>query len=380
MPLYRHQYKNENISAIPETFTANDSISGYLCSASLTDSDNYPWKVWTQSYSTSEWTWWSGPVSLPQWIQIEVPAAFVPSAFMVMNEIASPLNMKSGVFQGSNNGSDWTDLYTISNWGNTAGYKETIELTTNTAYRYFRLYVTEGWQSDAGVSIQAMQIFRKEVSASGFDELGHPEEYYSADDAGCNILSIPSGYLWGYLNGKLLPGNNITATRTGNQAADSNGYFDMGSGNYFDLNSTVLTGRSARTFVLQATISPDIRIQFIDGGSTSDNEMFGLGWGKSGASIFYHFWANDNQSWLSLSPGSYILAFVYDGSVLTVYKDGTVLGTYNTVLNTGSGSNYRIGQYVIDDWYSGAAWKSMLCAIYDRVLTQDEITKFQRFI
>ena len=80
-----------------------------------------------------------------------------------------------------------------------------------------------------------------------------------------------------------------------------------------------------------------------------------------------------NLSWLDLSSGSYLLAFVYDGSAITVYKDGVVLGSYTTTLNTGTSSNYRIGQYVIDDWYASGEWKSNFCVVYDKALTSDEI-------
>ena len=170
--------------------------------------------------------------------------------------------------------------------------------------------------------------------------------------------------------------NIITATNNGNITADNDGYFTYGNGKYFDFDSQVMTGNSARTFVLQSTISAS-NIQFIDGGSPSYNQMFGLGWGRNTDKTFYHFWSNDNASWLDLSPGSYILAFVYDGSVLTVYKDGNVLGTYNTQLSTGTSSNYRIGQYVIDDWYCTGEWKSNFCAVYDRALTETEIKSFK---
>lgn len=190
MPLYYHKLEKNPVPAIPTTFTSNTSIPGYVCSASNEyDSSHAAYAVWKQDYTTSEWAWWPGNVSLPQWIQIEVPEAFVPTSFMVMNEIATPASMKAGIFQGSNNGSNWTDLYTISDWPSDAGYRNIMELSTNNAYKYYRLYVTDGWVSGDAVSIQAMQIFKGDTYLSqGFDTFGLPEESYNAAEAGCGRL------------------------------------------------------------------------------------------------------------------------------------------------------------------------------------------------
>ena len=169
-----------------------------------------------------------------------------------------------------------------------------------------------------------------------------------------------------------MSGTEITATNNGSVTADENGYFTFGNGKYFNFDSTVATGSSARTFILQATIS-DGNIQFIDGGSRSGSMMFGLGWGRNSNKMFYHFWSNDNASWLDLNAGSYVLAFVYNGSALTVYKDGIVLGTYTTSLNTGTDYKYRIGQYTCDDWYCQGEWKSKYCIVFDKALSAEEI-------
>lgn len=214
-------------------------------------------------------------------------------------------------------------------------------------------------------------------TSEGFNDFGKAIKYRSAKAAQCSPALIVPGYIWGYRNGRILPKSSITATRTGS-AADAEGYFAMGNNDYFDFNSTVMTGSAARTFVLQATISSGTKIQFIDGGAQAASQMFGLGWGRDTNYLFYHFWSNDGSSWLNLSPGSYMLAFVYTGSSLIVYKDGVFLGSYTTSLNTGTAMNYRIGRYGIDDWYSNGSWKSNFCAVYDKALTQDEIKKFKQ--
>ena len=188
--LFHHKFIDKDTSAIPTTFTSDSSIPGYVCSASNTQNPYYPWSVWTQDYTTSDWGWYSGSVSMPQWIQIEVPQAFVPSAVAIYNEINTPANMKAAVFQASNDGTNWTSLYTISDWPNTATHTEKLKLNTSQAFKYFRLYITDAYQT--GVAIQAMQIFKREIFSSGFNNCGKPVKYRSAQLADCAAtISVP---------------------------------------------------------------------------------------------------------------------------------------------------------------------------------------------
>ena len=86
MPLYHHKQETSEVSVIPTTFTSNTSNSGYVCSASVSETSTQPWKVWKRDYVTADWGWWTGSSpSFPVWIQIEVPQSFVPSAFIVSN-------------------------------------------------------------------------------------------------------------------------------------------------------------------------------------------------------------------------------------------------------------------------------------------------------
>lgn len=214
-----------------------------------------------------------------------------------------------------------------------------------------------------------------EYSTKGFDDFGFSIPYDSAWDAGCSYLSyrIPDGYIWGYINGDLLKNNTITATNTG-VTADSEGFFTLGDGKYFTFDELVMTGNSPRTFIFQITFL-STNAQFVSGGSMGDRMAFYMGWGKSSDKLFYHFWGNayDNRYWLDLNSGSYILAIVYTGSTLIMYKDGDVLGSTDININTGTGETYRIGQEQWDDWGCNGEWKSKFFAAYDRALTQEEI-------
>ena len=149
--------------AIPTTFTSNTSIDGYTINQSH-GAGSYPqaWCVFNQNTTTGDYAWWTGNIGVsqdnPAWFSIEVPEAFIPKAFRVMNEISSPQNFKDAVFQGSNDGEVWDDLYSITDSPNTTGYIKLYEFDCNTAYKHFRMLFTASHAS--GVSVQAFQIFK----------------------------------------------------------------------------------------------------------------------------------------------------------------------------------------------------------------------------
>lgn len=155
---------SDSEAAIPTGFTSNTSIPGYIVNQSSGDG-SYPqaWVVFNQVDNIGDYAWWSGNIGVtsnnPCWFSIELPVAIQPTGIMIMNEIETPENFKTAIFQGSNNGSSWTDLYTINNSPNTAGYKKEYPFVCNTAYRYFRMLFTASHSS--GVSVQCFQIFKK---------------------------------------------------------------------------------------------------------------------------------------------------------------------------------------------------------------------------
>lgn len=195
-----------------------------------------------------------------------------------------------------------------------------------------------------------------------------------------SLKEMPNGLqcIWGYNNGVIFENNIITATNN-NVIADSNKYFTFGNGKYFDLNETLMIGNSPRTFVLQITLYNNDRIIFIDGGTRDSSRLFALGWGYSTNQIFYHFYYNDRWDLMYLEKGSYFITFIYDGQKIIIYKNDELLTTAYTSINTSSNYNYRIGQYVQSDTWAQGEWKSNFCAIYDRVLTLNEIKMLNRF-
>ena len=152
--------------AIPTGFISNTSISGYVVNQS-TGSGSYPqaWVVFNLDTTTPDYAWWTGNMGLsaenPAWISIQVPQPFIPSKIFIANEIESPQNFRNAEFQGSNDGTTWTTLHTITDSPDTTGYQQYIPISASSAYSHFRLYITSSYNS--GVSIQAFTIYKGAV-------------------------------------------------------------------------------------------------------------------------------------------------------------------------------------------------------------------------
>lgn len=151
----------------PETPWTNPQMSsnsqdGYVASASSSsgDSGSAIWKAFDKDTTTPENAWWSGSVSMPQWIMLECPEPVRVTSCMMANEVSTPANFKSGYIQGSNDGNVFDTLYTITNRPDTTGLQETYTFENNTYYKYLRVYCTESHYG-SGVSIQ-------EIEFSGF--------------------------------------------------------------------------------------------------------------------------------------------------------------------------------------------------------------------
>ena len=138
----------------------SNSQDGYVASAS---SDDHTlgaqiWKAFDKDTTTSENTWYTGNVALPQWIMLECPEPVRVTSCMIMNEVSSPVNLRSGYIQGSNDGSIFGTLYTIIDRPNTTGYKERYTFNNNNYYKYLRIYITEKWRGNDGVSFQEVEF------------------------------------------------------------------------------------------------------------------------------------------------------------------------------------------------------------------------------
>lgn len=127
--------------------TGNTAQTGFVASASSSYDSNYQaWEAFNHYWASSNVGWISGSGST-QWLQLQIPAAKVPSRYVIhpsydASEISrAPKDFK---LQGSTNGSTWTDLDTrtgITSWTANTAKEFTISGVT-AAYNYFRLYMT----------------------------------------------------------------------------------------------------------------------------------------------------------------------------------------------------------------------------------------------
>lgn len=139
---------------------SSDSQDGYVASASVSSNSSGAaiWKAFDKDTTTSENAYYTGKVSLPQWIMLECPEPVRLTSCMIMNEVATPVNLRSGYIQGSNDGNTFDTLYTITDRPNTAGLQETYTFDNNTYYKYLRVYFTAQWSGSYGTGISIQEI------------------------------------------------------------------------------------------------------------------------------------------------------------------------------------------------------------------------------
>lgn len=149
-------------------FTANvkEQDGVYYTLSANHYTDNEPaYKAMDGDTTTSENCWWTnmygGPTeSDPAWWQIKSDKKLKITNIKIHNEVASPVNFGTAIWQGSNDGSDWVNLANITGT-NTAGYTTTVSLNPSDGYYYHRLLITASLPSNyasSGVSIQEIEL------------------------------------------------------------------------------------------------------------------------------------------------------------------------------------------------------------------------------
>lgn len=392
--LYYHKLNSTDVNPIPKTFTSDTSISGYVCSASTEDSSNLAWRVWKQDYTTSEWAWWTGSVTVsesnPCWVQIQVPDAFVPSSITTWNEVSTPANYQTAVFQGSNDGTTWTDIVQMPANVNTASYKNTAVCSTNTAFSYFRLYITASYAGSNGVSIQAIKITKKQYSSDGFSaDFHHAVGYESAYDAGCGLSRIPTEGLVLYAplqaySATAETGQPLTYSSTDNFVTfDGQPCWKM-YGNTITTDQMLLgaTAFSISFYIDFANITsnPHILSQY----SYSDYWYLGVDMNRYGDSnIYFHIRTVDTGAYgsrveyktnqaLSTNQWHHV-GFTYSATSVKCYIDGVCTNEFSggaqLVTSADSSSGFQISGYDSSNRYIHSL------RIYNRALTSDEIAQ-----
>lgn len=140
-----------NISTTSASGTTDGAVARAFDARAATDNANL-------SNITSDSPYWYLYRELASaWIQVQLTEARVVRAFSIHSQqgyteaypkYAAPRNF---TLQASNNGTDWTDLHSVTDAAFDRTTKNlTYAFTNATAYSYYRLYLTESWMNISG--------------------------------------------------------------------------------------------------------------------------------------------------------------------------------------------------------------------------------------
>lgn len=134
----------EKVSRPAAAMTANSS-QNCIASASSEYSASYAaWKAF-DGVNNSAYGWASSTSDSNKWIQLQMDVALKNIVVTIANRSRDSLvnGMTAGTIQGSNDGTAWTTLCTISGRNGTKSKsKTTHELKNDTAYKYLRVNIT----------------------------------------------------------------------------------------------------------------------------------------------------------------------------------------------------------------------------------------------
>ncbi|WP_042859479.1 discoidin domain-containing protein [Dickeya sp. NCPPB 3274] len=151
-------------STVVPAMTSANTPAGYVASASSAYNASYAaYYAFDGSVSGNGWISASAPTAAtPQWLEIELPSQTQITGYIITNPnsviggLASP---KSWLLQGSNDGSVWTTVHSVSNsTNNTADIDQEFPLSIAANYSKYRLYITDKNSSYAFVSIKKLKL------------------------------------------------------------------------------------------------------------------------------------------------------------------------------------------------------------------------------
>lgn len=161
---------------------SNGTIGGNSDACTASHQNQPAWWAFDGDITTDDRCWWTGDIgqvtpSNPAWITYYTPVAIKPTKVKIYNEVATPANLKNAIIQGSNDNTNWDNLYSIVNSPDTTSYVGEYNLTTNNKYKYIRIYITDGYETSyGGVAIQGIEIF-------GFSKREYYFEIKKAEEA-----------------------------------------------------------------------------------------------------------------------------------------------------------------------------------------------------
>lgn len=134
-------YSAEGYENVTPSMTSDNTPDGYLASASsVHTADRAAWCAFNSNENP-----WHSSSGLPQWVQLQYPNPVVVNAITIQNPPADTygtMGITTFILQGSNNGSDFENLYTGNN-DPTNSQINWFSINNNTAYLIYRIQVTE---------------------------------------------------------------------------------------------------------------------------------------------------------------------------------------------------------------------------------------------
>lgn len=123
------------------TMTSNSAPSG-TASCSSVYSSNYAYYAFDNKTNT----YWNGNTAANEWLTYEFPSAVIARKFKLIPRYSDGCRIKNYKIQGSNDGTTYTDLYSgqcaNQDYSSNPIYDN---ITNDTAYKYYRLYVTDNY-------------------------------------------------------------------------------------------------------------------------------------------------------------------------------------------------------------------------------------------
>jgi hypothetical protein len=124
------------------TFTDSAHDAGYEAAKAFDNSE------------TGESYWWKSSSTTNQWAKVDLGAGVTKTVRKLRIKavyVSGAACIKDFVLAGSNNDSDWTTIHSAQQANNGNWQEYTFE--NSTAYRYYRIWVTNVWAGSTGTGI-----------------------------------------------------------------------------------------------------------------------------------------------------------------------------------------------------------------------------------
>lgn len=133
------------------TYISTVGLDQYVTSASSIHGDYKTYRPFDRSGATGQDAGWHPQSGAPQWLQLQLPSAMAISEFTMKNRSSYIECPKDVIFQGSNDGSNWTDIISFEFCPSAAmGITKTVQIQNPSKFLYYRWY-EETVNADYGV-------------------------------------------------------------------------------------------------------------------------------------------------------------------------------------------------------------------------------------